>query len=216
MCAWKGSTMTRLFVDQQEIAPVPKSICSLDQILKHVEDSHLEPDTIIRQVHVDGRPLLCGEVDPEVATMAGPRLANARVEIFTGRLSAIALESVNEAEIYLTRMEAAIPSLAMGLRSDPGPGSFEALKQFCDGFFWLNLLLEKVDARGNREIGSDPAAGLEGPRLVSVLNELVQAQGRKDFILVADILEYEILELLPGYRTQFLEVRQRLQNEVSG
>jgi len=215
LSAWKGTTMTRLFLDQQEIRPLPGNLLSLEAILKHVEDTHLESDTVIRQVHVDGRPLLFNEIDPEAAAMAEPRLATATVEIFTGKLSTIARESVNEAANYIARIETAIPSLAMSLRADPGTQAFEALKQFCDGFLWLNLLLFRLDTGDGHEKGEfDPGSGDDSARkmFVSILKELVQAQERKDFVLVADVLEYEILALLPGYRQQFLDLMPRLEN----
>ncbi len=202
--------MTQLIVDQQEITPVPKNLVSLDAILKHVEDTHLASDTVIRQVHVDGRPLISGELDSEVAAMGGAKLAGATVEIFTGKIAEIARESLKEAALYCTRIQTAIPSLAMGLRTNPSAAVFEALKQFCDGFLWLNLLLEKMNAVGDRQSAGGPANPAACQRLVLSLNEMVQAQERGDNTQVADILEYEILELLPGYRRQFVDLEQRL------
>jgi hypothetical protein len=58
----------------------------------------------------------------------------------------IALDSIGQAGEYLDRVEAAIPSLSTAFQTAPSPEAFQHLRQLYEGFYWLNLLLDKLKA----------------------------------------------------------------------
>ena len=206
--------MTRLYIDKQEITPIPPDLTSLEQILKLVEANHLPPRTIIRQVQVDGMPLI-----PEDQTFSLPDRIDTRekIEIVTGTLSDVAVDSIREAVTYLERVEGATPSLAASFRLSPDSDSFENLKQFYEGFYWLSLLLDRLDSSFDISLESvflgATNAGEHHKRLISALKAVIDAQEKRDYARVADLLEFEVLPMVPVCKSLFSAVRERIVRE---
>jgi hypothetical protein len=190
--------MTRLFVDAREIPFPPGGNWSLDQVLKHVESTELAPDSAIRQVHIDGAPVLEG-----IGASSGLDQRE-KIEVFTASLGDIARDSITEANSYLDRVEVVIPSLSKSFQDMPGPEAFENLRQLCDGFYWLNLLLDRLGKTFQRRQEGILVRGLsvseQNRRLLTIFRDLVQAQERRDFLLISDLLEYEIMPFLPVWK----------------
>jgi len=208
---YEGDLMTRFFLDSQEIS-LPFDVSSLNQILKHIEAYHLSANTVVRQIQVDGHPLL---VDSEET---GDLLCQIdkrdRIEIFTGTVTDIAFDSIGQACQYLDRVEAAIPSLSTAFQDSPGPEAFHHLRQLNEGFYWLNLLLDKL--KSNFHINYDevlvqgvPARGHQ-QKFIAVLKQLIESQEQRDFGLISDLLQYEILPLVPVWREVFGIVSEKV------
>jgi len=208
---YEGKTMTRYFLDSQEIA-IPFDASSITQILKHVESFHLPPNTVVRQVQVDGLPLV---PDPKAQfdLQCGIEKRE-RVEIFTGTVREIAFDSINEALDYLDRVETAIPSLSNTFQSSPGPETFQNLRQLYEGLYWLNLLLDKL--KSNFQISFDKAVFQGIPasdchqKFVTILKQLIESQERRDFVLISDLLQYEICPMLTVWREMFLMISEKV------
>ena len=203
--------MTRFFIDNQEIA-IPFDISSLNEILKHVENSHLSPDAVVRQIRVDGLPLM--PVPEESSDWLYETEKRDKVEIFTGTVREIAHDSIVDALEYLDRVESAIPSLAISFQTNPGPEAFEQLKQLYEGLYWLNLLLDKLKVNFQMNLENARIQGTPAPehnrKFISVLKQLIESQERGDFILISDLLEYEILPLVPVWREVFGIVSEKV------
>ena len=195
--------MTRFFLDNKEISP-PLDAASLAQILKHVEDAYLPANSVVRKIQIDGRPLMAESFSESQPEMLSQILNREQVEIFTATLSEIANDSIAEARSYLDRIEAAIPSLAESFRISPDPEAFRNLRQLCEGFYWLNILLDKLKTNFQLQFENMPIQGISAAeyhqRFISILHQLVESQQTGDFVLISDLLEYEILPLVPIWK----------------
>ena len=204
--------MTRFYVDNREIQP-PIDVSSLNQLLRHIEDVHLPPETVVRQIRIDGLPL--NAVPAEQSDFSCRIDQRERIEIFTGSFAEIARESIKDALQYLGRIEAAIPSLIKSFQDSPGPESFENLKQLYEGLYWLNLLLDKLKTKFQMDLNHHLIQGspvsVHHQTFISVLKELIESQKKGDFSLVSDLLEYEILSLIPVWRELFGVVAGKLE-----
>lgn len=200
---YKGELMTRFFVDNKEIAP-PMDISSLSEVLKQVESVHLPANSVVRKIHIDGLPFAPGDLAEESAGNVDPIGSKNTVEIFTGTLLEIASESVGEAFAYLDRIEAAIPSLAESFRFCPSPESFENLRHLCEGFYWLNMLIDRLDASFRMQLETILIRGNPAPQyhqnFISVLKQLIESQEAGDLVVVSDLLEYEIAPMVAVWR----------------
>jgi hypothetical protein len=203
--------MTRFFINEMEIAP-PAGLCSLDQILKHAEECHLPPNSVIRQIHIDGHPLALDSF-PYPGDILKQTKNREKVEIFTGTVPDIARESIGEALAYFDRIEALIPSLASSFQVYPGPEAFENLRQLLDGFYWINLLLDKLTA--NFRLILEDYLVQEVPvrdhveKFIAILRQLIDSQQRGDFVLIADLLEYEVVPIIPIWKDIFHLILQK-------
>jgi hypothetical protein len=205
--------MARFFINEREIAP-PLDISSLDQILKHVEDIHLPPNSLIRQIYVDGLSLMPDAFSRDPDGILQQMESRDKVEILTGTLWEIAHDSIIEAMAYLERIEAITPSLAASFQNSPGPGSFENLRQLYEGFYWLNLLLGKLET--NFQMNFEKVFVQEMPvrehfeKFIAILKQLMDSQRRGDFALIGDLLEYEMLPLVPIWKEIFRCILQKV------
>jgi hypothetical protein len=198
--------MTKYYVNEKEIAP-PLDVSSLDKALKEIEVAHLEPNSVVWQVQVDGVPIIPDDF-PEAPSDLLQHLDNReKIEIYTGTLNEIARESIAEASTYLDRVEAATPDLASSFQISPGPESFESLRQLYEGLYWLNLLMDKLETSFHISLDNiriqDVPAREHHQKFISVLKQMIDSHERGDFILIADLLEYEILTLVPVWREMF-------------
>jgi hypothetical protein len=205
--------MTRYFVNEREIDP-PPDLKSLDQLLKHVEDSYLPTDSVVRQIHVDGLPVMPTDSPDAFGEAFGAMEGRSVVEIFTGTLPEIAQESICEALDYLNRIETITPSLAASFEISPGPDSFEKLRQLNEGFYWLNLLLDKLEKNFHVSIEEVVVQGMPVrehlQKFIVVLRQLVESQESENFVLISDLLEYEIIPLVPVWREIFNLIAQKV------
>jgi len=202
--------MIRLFVDHREIPSPPPGMDSLDQVLKHVEQAHLSPDCVIRQVTVNGIPVVCESFQTDEPGGKGKAASLGTIEISTAAIGDIARESIQEALSYIDRVEAAVPTLAASFQSPPGPEAFENLRQLYEGFYWLYHLLYRLNALLNGNTGKDQpeAASIKAhqDRFLGNLQHMVEAHELHDFALLADLLEYEIIPLIPDLKQHFLDM----------
>jgi hypothetical protein len=207
--------MPRIFLDTREIAS-PVELSSLNEILKYVEDKHLPPDCVIRQIRLDGLPLDADSLraeSPESAWEIGNRQ---KVEIVTGTVNEIAFDSIAEALAYLDRIETLIPSLAESFQTSPGPEAYERLRQLYEGFYWLNLLLEKLQAKFGVNLEEIRIKQLPARehfhKFASILRQLIGSQEQRDFVLISDLLQYEIYPLIPVWKEMFEVLSERVES----
>jgi hypothetical protein len=204
--AKKGVFMTKFYVNEREISP-PLDVTTLGIVLKQIEDDYLPPNSVVRQIQVDGIPVMPDDI-PENASEMLQHLENReKIEFYTGTLAEIARDSIAEALDYLDRVEAATPSLASGFQISPGPESFESLRQLYEGLYWLNLLMDKLETSFHITFEDiliqDVPAKDHQQKFISVLKQMIDSHERGDFTLIADLLEYEILPLVPIWREMF-------------
>jgi hypothetical protein len=207
--------MTRLFVNDREVPYPPSGVSSLDGILKHVEGHYLPPDYVIRQVRIDGLPLVPAELNEAPPDLFEGLEKRQRIEVTTGSQQEIACESLREAISYLERIEGVIPSLASSFQAYPGPQAFANLRDLYTGFYWLNLLLDRLEKSFAVALSEIQLEGVALPehhrRFLSILQQLVDSQEKRDFVLVADLLEYEILPIVPLWKQLFRSIGERIE-----
>ena len=199
--------MTRVYVDEREITLPSSSYESLDGIVKHIEGHLLPPNIVIRRIQLDGIPLLPQDASEPGAPLQTSVAAREKIEIFTGTLGEIARDSIRETQSYLERVEAVIPSIVTSFRMSPGPEAFGQLKQLLDGFYWMNLLRDRIGAAFGSPSEIPPDGGATDKdcllRFALVLSHLVEAQEKHDFSLIADLLEFEIIPTIPEWKALF-------------
>ena len=206
--------MTRLYIDKREVAPLPSNLGSLDQVLRLVESDHLPDNMVIRQVQVDGVPLI---QDNQEAGFQDDICDREKIEIFTATLREVAVDSIREAVTYLARAEAAIPSLSSSLRIQAEPEASSNLRQFYEGIYFINLLLQRLEQAfqvpfASLKLRSGSAEDCRF-KLADLLKEVIEAHEKQNFGMLADLLEYEIGPLIPAFKETFETINSRIQME---
>jgi flagellin-specific chaperone FliS len=205
--------MTRIFVDEREVASPPEA-STLAEILKYLEDTYLSSDQVIRQIKLDGCSLEPDDLQ-HFSDSVRQIADGGKVEIFTGTLSAIAVDSIAEAVRYLDRVEQLTPSLAESFQISSGQESYESLGQLYEGFYWLNMLLEKLETRF--AVNLDEVLIKEIParehlkKFLSILKQLIKSQEKGNLVRISDLLRHEILPLIPVWKQLFVIIAAEVQ-----
>jgi hypothetical protein len=213
-CPERNARMTRLFLDAREIAMPGAGDCSLQQLLEYVEGTHLPPQAAIRQVDLDGRTLLAEELVEGGEALLARIQRSQRIDILTSTVADLAAEAMHEASAYVERVERAIPSLAWAFRSDPSAAAYENLRRFYEGFYWVHLLLDRLESSFGIPLAGLRAGGYSLRehylRMASVLKLVVELHERRDSLGLAELLEQEMNASLPLIKELLAEASGRL------
>jgi hypothetical protein len=202
--------MARLYLNNEEITAPPPSLSSLEQVIKLVEENFLPPDAVIKQVSLDGSPVDANATKDDPSLVFGDLSQREKIEITTCTLKEIALDSIREAQSYLERAETLTPSIASSFRDFPGPETFESLKQLYDGFYWLSMLLDRLESVYRIDPAGTQINGISisehHQRFVSILRQLIGGQEQEDYVLIGDLLEFEVLPIIPVWKSLFADI----------
>ncbi len=199
--------MPRLFVDAREVpCPLP-GFATVDDIVRHVEEKHLSPDSVIRQISIDGNPLPIEELVDEAQAHGSCVGPGNSIQVITGTIWEVAAESVREADAYLSRIEPAIPGLAAAFHGIPSPRELACLSELYEGLFWLSLVVDRLESTFRVSLRKMEIQGISfrehHSRLSSVVARLIETREGVEYGETAALLESEIQPLIPVWRKMF-------------
>ena len=180
---------------------------TLGDLLSHIEKVGVAQGNVVRSIKIDGQ-----ESSPdssEAQRMQISKIATLEVEIST--LADMINKNIENADAYLIRL---IPGIEKSVELFRIGNEQEANKFFVkivDGIDWFSQVLDIILTA--KEIS--PETVFEGKSiqdrrtsLVGLTQQMVDANKNHDWVLLADLLEYEILpyyqewsNLLPGFRS---------------
>ena len=181
---------------------------TLGDFLVHIEKGGVVQGNVVRSVKLNGQ-----ESSPDSSvTRKTPLLEIKTLEIEVSTLSDVVDKNIENADAYLIRL---IPGIERSVELFRMGNEQEANQFFIniiDGIDWLSQVLDMILAA--KAISPDTVfdgKSIQDRRasLVDFTQQMVDANKNKDWILLADVLEYEILpyyqewlDLLPQLRSQ--------------
>jgi len=181
---------------------------TLGDLLLHIEKDGVPQGNVVRSIKIDGQE--SSPDSPEAQKIPLSEIATLEVEIST--LPDIINKNIENADAYLTRL---IPGIEKSVELFRVGNEQEANKFFVniiDGIDWLSQVLDMILAA--KAISPDTVfdgKSIQDRRasLVDLTQQMVGANKNQDWVLLADLLEYEILpyyqewsNLLPRFRSQ--------------
>ncbi|WP_445479401.1 hypothetical protein ACULLL_03230 [Lysinibacillus irui] len=95
-------------------------------------------------------------------------------------------EIVDEYYKYIAKIPAGLQYIADNLRADNVPTALNEIMNFSEGITWINQMEEILMNQGVN-------TNLNKHQLEDYLNLINEGLEKQDFVLVADIFEYEVL-----------------------
>ena len=191
----EGNDM-EVWLDQKPLN-IPLSGATLQDILSDLINNHLGGLRTLREVKVNGAPY-------EQAAMGQPtsvfRTQISRLDVETQDIREVALHFMSNADIYLRTIAASSERVAEMFRvSDEREANEHYLRTLDSLQLFMQVLATSRDAFNlnfNRLLadGSWPEMHLE--RLLSLIKEMLAAQEEEDWILLADLLQYDLVDAL--------------------
>ena len=181
---------------------------TLGDFLLHIEKVGLVQGNVVRSIKLNGH-----ESSPDSKVNRNMRLSEIEtLEIEVTNLSDIVDKNIENADAYLMKL---IPGIEKSVELFRMGNEQEANKFFIniiDGIDWLSQVLDMILAA--KAISPDTVfdgKSIQDRRasLVDFTQQMVDANKNQDWVLLADLLEYEILpyyqewsNLLPRFRSQ--------------
>jgi glutaredoxin 2 len=188
--------------------PVGPGIYNWEQLLRELETRHLKQNHVISSVHFDGTEILQFR-DSEHLEKALHSISEVKVE--AKPLQQMAEDALSEASRFSGSLQASLADIADGFRSQLIDQANSKLSEVLQGIKMYIALLEGIELSltGQYKTGSTQVEKITeemGPSLES----LIEAQDQQDWILVADILEFELLSNLTAFERVMFEFRRKL------
>ena len=180
---------------------------TLGDLLSHIEKIGVTQGNVVRSIKIDGQ-----ESSPDSSEAQRTQISEiATLEVEVSTLAEMINKNIENADAYLIRL---IPGIEKSVELFRIGNEQEANKFFVkivDGIDWFSQVLDIILTA--KEISPDTVfegKSIQDRRtsLVDLTQQMVDANKNQDWVLLADLLEYEILpyyqewsNLLPGFRS---------------
>lgn len=188
--------------------PVHPGLHTWRDLLQELETKHLGQGKMISSVRFDGNEVLQFR---ETDFLNQPLHCVGEIQVQASPMEEMVRSAVTEAEGYLVTLQTSLVDVAEAFRHQLVNEANGKLGQVFEGIKMLAALLQGVELSMSGQYQHGPTSVAQvlaemGPTLES----LIESQGQQDWILVADILEFELLANVSGFEQSLAAFKQRL------
>ena len=188
---------------------------TLGEILDQIEATKALPGTVVAYLTLDGQGVEFNQDTESGRLTRGRDVSEVGVmEVEISSVQEIVLKNLENAEAYLEKL---IPGILKGAELFQREDEVEANKFFIniiDGMDWLSQVLDGVF----KTMQIDPESiEFQGKTLaerqillVNLTKQILEANGAKDWVLTADLLEYEIAPFYQEWSQWLPELKSRV------
>ena len=174
---------------------------NLQDILSDLMNNHLGGERTLREVKINGQPYEQAVMGPPTDVLRG-RIGHLEVETLDA--SEVALHFLKQSSHYLRTISVSSEKVAEMFRTSDEREASEYYLQTLDSLQLFIQVLStsretlNLDFKRTLVDGSWPEMHLE--RLSSLVQEMLSAQEQEDWILLADLLQYDLAEALSTWQ----------------
>ena len=181
---------------------------TLGDFLVHIEKGGVVQGNVVRSIKLNGQ-----ESSPDSSvTRKTPLLEIKTLEIEVSTLSDVIDKNIENADAYLIRLIPGIEKSVELFRTGNEQEANQFFINIIDGMDWFAQVLDMILAA--KEISPDTVIGdksIQDRRasLIDFTQQMVDANKNKDWVLLADLLEYEILPYYKEWSENLLQFRSQ-------
>lgn len=204
----------RIYVDSQEEKMDFPPEFSLGEIIDQVSNERISDSRVITNIRVNGQELLEDE-DGLYPDIAGGEIDS--LELQTGLSQEMAHRGLQDAKNYLEKLNPGIEKTAELYRVGEDAKAHDQYGQCMDGINWFIHVLE-----GARQVmGLDyEKISFNGvpvrsyvENLENVIREMLAAQSDEDWVMLSDLIEYELLPIMKGWKEILPLIEEAARNQ---
>ncbi len=185
------------------------------ELMKQLSVQLSEGGSTIVQATIDGVDV-SGLHEEELLNL--PLVEIEQIALTTGYPEQVALDTLQTSEEWVLRLIESVEKTADLLRIGEEVDANSSLTRFTDGFQLFSLALAKVEAVIQRSGEQKEIQNLITDfkkRINFVLDEIITTQGNQDWIMLADLLEYEMMPILEDWSPLSHTLAQQLQTNLA-
>ena len=193
-----------IFLDNQKLDIQIEIADTIDTIVKSVEEFAKNNGRVVVEVKVDGKDL--GELENKgIATIED-------IEFFTKSGRIIALEAIQEMNGYIERLKNGSKQLVDEINNGDGGKISQMTLDAIDGLEWIyNILysIENISTINYTEIGFQKTFD----KYQDIIRDILESLEDKDEMLLADLMEYEVPDIIEELREYIPKIYEFLLEE---
>jgi len=187
----------KITIDGRAVDEAEVSGQSLEEMLIDIMTRHMPEDHLARRVMVNGERY-AEEVPHDAAQV--PRTDIDRLEVQTISRREIASEFMTHGPAILGTIIEAAPKVAELFRvadeSEANEHYLTFLQTLQEFLMMINLTTKALGIDPGREFVQGRTLAQEGEELNRIVNEMLSVQEEQDWVLLADLIEYDLHEVL--------------------
>jgi hypothetical protein len=207
----------RITIDErEEKMKVPLEL-SLGDILNHIWSERIPDDRVITRIRVNGEELLEDEngIYPD---LPGDEIDS--LELQTGLSRKMAFRGLSDAKDYLERLNSGIEETAELFRVGEDIKAHAQYGRCMDGINWFIQIVEGARQVIGLDYGSiffnKVSVQSYMENLEHNIREMWNAQQEEDWIMLSDLLEYELLPMMEGWKEVLPLIEEAAENLGTG
>lgn len=191
----------RITIDEREHRIKVPVESSLGDILDHLWSERIPDDRVITHIRVNGEELLEDEngIYPD---LPGDEITS--LDLQTGLSQEMARRGLSDAKKYLERLNPGIEQTAELFRVGEDAKAHDHYGLCMDGINWFIQIVEGVRQVMGLDYGSiffnKVSVQSYMENLEHNIREMWNAQQEEDWIMLSDLLEYELLPMMEGWK----------------
>lgn len=204
--------MTTSFWDKQQLIKQFPECRTLKEIISKIETDFSFRGEVICEIHVNG--ILLNEGD-EIKFAESPSEDIRDLAVRSNRPETLVMDAMKSSYVFLPDLDKSCLKTAELFRGSDLAAAQKSFHECLEGCQWLvdTLMHVRGAASGINQPISHPERWFEAEKiLMRVIRELSESYSKKDFTLVADLLEYELTGALSIW-VEALEVERRTREE---
>ncbi len=208
--------MPKIIINEIEKNLDLSSVNNLQELHKSLLEKFKAPESFVTKIRLNNNEL------NEKELQNNDNLPIRDIEIFELTILTIpemALNNVNNAMEYLNLLIPGVEKTSELFRTKSSEEANKSYLECIEGLTWFQEVIENVKIalkQGPSETSLDSKNAEEfQKRLVSLTKELTDAQSKKDWVMLADLLEYELAPFLEEWRSLLPSFVKAIQNKIS-
>ena len=166
---------------------------TLKEVLDEIVKSH--SGTYIRRVWLDGQEVSSSAPDTLMSAVSSVEL----LELELADLKDLMANNLSNAKEYLEKLIPGFQKAADLFRMGNEQEAHKFYLQILDGIDWISQVVQTVVNSRNKELeGQDLKDRQE--RLTGLMTQMLEANQNQDWVLLADLLEYEMIPFYEGWQ----------------
>lgn len=194
-----------VYIDNQKIDVQLEEKDSLDTVIKTVENFLKNGGRVIVEIRVDGQDM--GDIESkEIASIE-------EVEFFTKSARIIALEAIQEMNEYMERLKSGVIVLVEEINNGDDQQKISKITlDAINGLEWIYNIFDSIENVSGINYGE---IGFQKPfdKFQDILRDILESLEDKDSMLLADLMEYEIPDIIDEIREYLPKIYEYLLEE---
>lgn len=205
----------RITVDKESVDPNLTEITTFSQLFQRLVDDHVQKGAVVVSVRLN-REDLTEEKMKNLAAFPISRIES--LELESANLSRLILDGVEKVNGLIGQLVPALEETADRFRTQPEEEANRYFRECLDGVSQMVEFIENFQRVTGLDFSHEVILGTQvsdrQKKLLDLSRDLHKAQVEKDWVMLADLLEYELVPHLQEWSQLFPVLMEKAQNRI--